>query len=234
MRALLNKILLLYLFIPALSFSQVAEQGAVVPKAKHIPTSPLFQISAGMAYSSIDLSRYTNSVAYRGFHGRLVTHLKGLLFLSLEYSKFRNHDSPSAWKDIDTRKFDINAHVSFATNNNLTRIFALAGANNHQWQATRTGFTNQSQLGQGIPEGEIVQVNRWGVNAGCGFTQVLYENIGIFGDYRFCMSRVQSFEKVRILDVMTTFGVTYNIPHTERKKGMGIGSKIYKWTKKGA
>jgi hypothetical protein len=82
-----------------------------------------------------------------------------------------------------------------------------------------------------------VQANKWGVNFGCGFTQTLYENIGMFGDYRFCFSKSETFEKVRILDVMATFGIAITIPHFEKgdgKKTFGIGKKIYKWTNKGA
>ena len=200
---------------------------------KPAPRTPFLQLSAGMVYSSIDLSRYTGSVSYRGNHLRIVTHLKGLFFVSAEYSVFKIHNAPSAWKDISTRKFDLNTHVSFATNNNLTRIFALGGINQHEWHATRTGFTDQSQLGWGIAEGEMVNVNRWGVNFGCGFTQTLYENIGIFGDYRFCFAQSTGFEKVRIMDVMTTLGLNISFPYPERSKKYGIAGKLYKWTKKG-
>lgn len=225
---------LLILIIPTLLSAQEAEQGVAIPKKKHPQTTPMIQLSGGIVYSSIDLSRYISSVAYRGHHIRLVTHLKGLFFVSAEYSKFRMHDSPSAWKDVDTRKLDLNTHLSFATNNNLTRIFALAGINKHEWQGTRTKFTDQSQLANGIPEGEIVHVDRFGFNFGCGFTQTLYENIGVFGDYRFCMARSSGFEKVRIMDVMTTLGISLSLPYPERKKHFGIGNKIYKWTKRGA
>jgi len=206
-------------------------------KKKPAPATPLFQLSGGVVYSSIDLSRYASSIAYRGFHGRLVTHLGGMFFLSTEYSKFGLHDSPPAWKDVSTHKFDINGHVSFATNNNLTRIFALAGVNRHVWHATRTAFGDQNQLAKGIPEGTFITANRWGVNLGCGFTQALYENIGVFGDYRFCIANAKNFEKVTIMDVMTTIGINLTFPHPDRSKGRksyGIGNKIYKWTRKGA
>lgn len=226
--------LLLILFFPALLLAQQAEQGVAIPKSKQPQTTPFLQLSGGMVHSSIDLSRYISSIVYRGNHIRLAAHLKGLFFVSAEYSKFRVHDSPSAWKDIDTRKFDLNTHLSFATNNNLTRIFAIAGVNKHEWRGTRTKFTDQSQLANGIPEGEIVYVDRIGFNFGCGFTQTLYEDIGVFGDYRFCFGRSSGYEKVRIMDVMTTLGVSLSIPYPERRKHFGIGNKIYKWTKKGA
>ncbi|TAL59032.1 MAG: hypothetical protein EPN85_10160 [Bacteroidetes bacterium] len=234
MKTRLLKILAFVILSPALLFSQEADLPAGTAIKEASPSTPLFQMSAGVVYSSIDLSRYISSVAYRGYHFRLVTHLKGMFFLSTEYSTFRIHDSPSAWKNVSTRKFDINGHVSFATDNNLTRIFVLAGANKHEWHATRTGFTDQNQLANGIPEGEIINVNRWGVNFGCGFTQTLYENIGIFGDYRFCFAKSSGFEKVRIMDVMTTVGISLSFPHPQRKKSFGTGNKIYKWTKKGA
>lgn len=226
--------LLLILFFPALLLAQQADQGAAIPKSKQPQTTPFLQLSGGMVHSSIDLSRYISSIVYRGNHIRLAAHLNGLFFVSAEYSKFRVHDSPSAWKDIDTRKFDLNTHLSFATNNNLTRIFSIAGVNKHEWRGTRTKFTDQSQLANGIPEGEIVYVDRIGFNFGCGFTQTLYEDIGVFGDYRFCFGRSSGYEKVRIMDVMTTLGVSLSIPYPERRKHFGIGNKIYKWTKKGA
>lgn len=235
MKNILIKILFFVLPFSSSVFGQEAEKASEVPVSKPAPATPLFMLSGGMVYSSIDLSRYINSQVYRGYHTRLVTHVKGMLFISAEYSTFKVHDSPSAWRNIYTRKFDLNAHVSFATNNNLTRIFALGGINKHEWHGTRTGFTDQSQLGWGIPEGQVVNVNRLGVNFGCGFTQALYENIGLFGDYRFCFGNARSFEKVRIMDVMTTFGVYLSFAHPAKgKKNYGIGGKIYKWTKKGA
>ncbi len=235
-----KKIFLLFAFVSFLiftSFSQEAYAPAENSNPKASPATPLFQVSAGMVYSGIDLSRYISSISYKGFHGRIVTHLGGMFFLSTEYSSFKPHNSPSAWKNIHTRKFDFNGHVSFATNNNLTRIFVLTGANRHEWKATRTGYTDLSQLGSGIPEGDIVTVKRWGVNFGCGFTQTLYENIGIFGDYRFCFGNANNFEKVRIMDVMTTLGLNVTFPHpnkTKGKKSFSIGPRIYKWTHKGA
>lgn len=199
--------------------------------------NPLFQLAGGLVYSSIDLSRYISSIAYRGYHARLVTHIKGVFFLSTEYSSFPVHDSPSAWENVHTRKFDINGHISFATNNKLTWIFILAGANKHEWTATRTGIADLNQLGGGITKGAIVNVNRWGMNFGCGFTQTLYENIGVFGDCRFCFGNANNFEKVRIMDVMTTIGINFSIPQPTRKnnkKTFGIGRKVYKWTQKGS
>ena len=199
--------------------------------------NPLFQLSAGSVYSCIDLSRYTNSAVYRGLHCRVVTHLGGLFFVSTEYSTFPVHTSPVAWDNIHTRKFDVNGHVSFSTNNNLTHIFVLAGANRHEWKARRTGFTDMDQHASGIAEGTYVNIKRWGVNVGCGFTHSLYENIGVFADYRFCFANAENFEKVRIVDVMTTIGINYAIQHplkSNGKKKSGIGKKIYKWTRKGA
>ena len=204
---------------------------------KSLHTESLFQLSGGFVYSSIDLSRYTNTNPYRGIHARLVTHLGGLFFLSTEYSTFPVHESPSAWSDVHTRKFDVNCHVSFATSNKRTRIFTLAGVNRHEWIGRRTGFTDLDQLAKGLPEGTYVSVNRMGVNFGCGFTQLLYENIGLFGDFRFCFGNANNFEKVRIMDVMTTIGINFSIPYpnrTIRAKTFGTGKKIYKWTEKGA
>jgi hypothetical protein len=233
----LTRILFFLLFLsPLIGFGQQAEQSK--PSKEQIPQpTPLLQLSAGIVYSSIDLSRYTGSVAYRGLQARIVTHIKGMFYLSTEYSTFPVHDSPSAWENVHTRKFDINGHASFCTNNNRTHIFVLAGANDHQWTATRTGSTDVNQLGRGITQGTIVNINRWGMNLGCGFNQNLYENISVFGDCRFCFSTANSFEKIRILDVMTTFGVNYSISQPEKKKGKknySGGGKIYKWTKKGA
>lgn len=204
---------------------------------KPLHTEPLFQLSGGAVYSSIDLSRYNKSVSYRGLHVRIVTHLGGLFFLSTEYSTFPVHESPSAWDNIHTRKFDLNGHISFATTSNRTHIFALVGMNRHEWTGRRTSFADIDQLGKGLPEGTIVNVNRWGVNFGCGFTQSLYENIGVFADYRFCFANANDFEKVRIMDVMTTIGIYFSIPYPNKsqgKKTFGSGKKIYKWTEKGA
>lgn len=223
---------LLHLLIFPLSFSSFA-----FTDKKPLQTEPLFQLSGGVVYSSIDLSRYNKSVSYRGFHTRLVTHLGSVFFLSTEYSTFPVHESPSAWDNIHARKFDLNGHVSFATTNNRTYIFALAGINRHIWTGRRTSFADIDQLGKGLPEGAIVKVNRWGVNVGCGFTQSLYENIGVFADYRFCFANANDFEKVRITDVMTTIGIYFSIPHhnkSQGKKTFGIRKKIYKWTDKGA
>ena len=205
-------------------------------KKKDFLDEPLFQIGGGLVYSSIDLSRYNNSVSYRGFHTRLVTHLAGLFFLSTEYSTFPVHESPCAWDNIHTRKFDVNIQASFSTRNNVTHIFTFAGVNRHEWNGRRTGFTDIDQLGKGLPEGTYVDIKRWGVNFGCGFSQSLYENIGIFGDYRFCFGKANDFEKVRIYDVMTTIGINLTIPQPQKstgKKRFGIAKKIYKWTEKG-
>lgn len=199
--------------------------------------TPLFQLSGGIVYSNIDLSRYSNSESFRGFHARLITHLRGPFFLSAEYSSFPVHNSPVAWENIHTRKFDINGHVSFSTQNKHTRIFVLAGLNKHEWKGRRTGYVDLDQLGQGLAEGTYAKVNRLGLNFGCGLIQSLYENIGVFGDFRFCFANANNFEKVRIMDVMTTAGINFSIPYFSKssgKKTLGIGKKIYKWTSKGA
>lgn len=204
---------------------------------KQLDTEPLFQLSGGAVYSSIDLSRYSSSVSYRGLHTRIVTHLGNVFFLSAEYSHFPVHEALPSWDNIHTRKFDLNGHVSFATTNNRTHIFALAGLNCHEWTGRRTSFADIDQLGKGVQEGTIMKVNRWGVNFGCGFTQALYENIGVFADYRFCIANANDFEKVRIMDVMTIIGIYFSIPHLNKspgKKTFGIDRKIYKWTEKGA
>lgn len=199
--------------------------------------SPLFQVSAGAVYSSIDLSRYITSASYRGTHLKAVAHMGGLLFVSGEYSFFPIHASPSAWDDIRTRKFDLNGLVSFSTINNQTRIYFLLGVNRHEWKGRRTSYTDLDQGGKGISAGTYVEVKRWGTNTGFGFIQKLYENIGLFGDYRFCFANARNFEKVRIMDVMLTIGFNYSIPYPQKsnpRKTFGIEKKIYKWTNKGA
>lgn len=199
--------------------------------------APLFQLSAGVVYSNIDLSRYNNSESFRGLHARLITHLHGPFFLSTEYSSFPVHTSPLAWEDVHTRKFDINGHFSFATQNKRTWVFVLAGLNKHEWKGKRTSYVDLDQLGQGLAEGSYAKVNRLGLNFGCGLTQSLYENIGVFGDFRFCFANANNFEKVRIMDVMTTVGINFSIPNFTKlngKKTFGTGKKIYKWTGKGA
>ena len=233
MKKVFHNTVLFALLLPALA---PAQEQSFAPEKIRQPW-PMLQLSAGIVYSSIDLSRYVSSVFYQGYHARVVTHIKGMFFLSAEYSTFPIHDSPPAWKEVSTHKFDLNTHVSFGTNNNLTRIFVLAGANRHEWTATRTGFTDIKQLADGIPEGTVVNVDRWGINFGCGFSQTLYENIGVFADYRFCFGNARNFERVRIMDVMTTIGFNYTILQPQRsnsKKTFGIGNKLYKWTKKGA
>jgi len=231
----MKRLYLLFLVLISTVFCQEGYAGQMPVRKDTFHISPLFQLSGGVVYSSIDLSRYNSSMIYRGYHLRLVTHIKGMFFLSTEYSDFPEHDSPSAWENVNTRKFDFNGHISFATNNNLTRIFVLTGANKHEWSATRTGHRDISQLAGGIPEGTIVHANRWGLNFGCGFTQILYDYVGVFGDFRFCFGSTNSVEKVRIMDVMTTLGVNFTIPHPSgnNKKTFGIGKKLYKWTQKG-
>ena len=203
---------------------------------KSFHSEPLFQLSAGAVYSSIDLSRYNSSVTYRGFHTSLVTHVYNVFFLSAEYSVFPVHNSPSAWEDVHTRKFDLNGQISFRTLDKLTHIYSLIGINKHEWKGRRTEFTDLDQLAKGIPEGTYVSVNRWGINVGGGLTHPLYENIGLFADYRFCFGKAYTFEKIKIYDVMATIGINFSIPYPSRgndKKTFGIGKKIYKWTEKG-
>ena len=226
----MRKILLQLLFL-AFSLSSFAFTNKTT-----FHTEPLFQLSGGAVYSSIDLSRYTNSISYRGLHTRLVTHLGSVFFLSTEYSTFPVHEALPSWEDVRTRKFDINGQVSFMTQNKLTHIFVLSGVNRHQWKGRRTAYADIDQLGKGVQEGTYAEVKRWGVNFGCGFTQSLYENIGISGDFRFCFGNANDFEKVRIFDVMTTIEINFSIPHPAKstgKKTFGIGKKIYKWTEKG-
>lgn len=204
---------------------------------KPIYQEPLFQLGGGAVYSSIDLSRYNSSVVYRGLHAHLVTHLGSVFFLSTEYSSFPVHESPSAWDNVHTRKFDINGQVSFRTQSQLTRIYTITGINRHEWKGRRTAFTDLDQFAKGVLEGTYVEVKRWGINFGGGITQLIYENISLFGDYRFVFGKSNGFEKVRIYDVMATIGINFNIPHPQNpnsKKTFGIGKKIYKWTEKGA
>lgn len=203
---------------------------------KPLHTKPMLQLSGGFVYSSIDLSRYINSKPYRGLHAKASAHIAGPVFLSAEYSGFPVHESPSAWDDVRTRKFDLNGRVSFGTFNDRTKIFAFTGLNRHEWSGRRTKFTDLDQLSKGYAEGTYVEVNRWGVNFGCGITQELYENIGIICDYRFNFSKSDNFEKVSVMDVMMTLGINYSIPYpqkSDKSKSFGIGKKIYKWTEKG-
>jgi hypothetical protein len=204
---------------------------------KVLSEEPLFQIGGGAVYSSIDLSRYTNSRQLLGVHARVVTHLGGLFFLSTEYSAFPVHSSPTVWSDVHTRKFDINLQASFSTINDRTHIFILSGIDRHEWTGIRTKYTGFDQLGDGVTEGMLVKVKRWGVNVGCGIAHTLYENIGLFADFRFNFADAHNFEKVRIMDAMSTIGANFNIPYPIRSnkvKKSGIGKKLYKWTEKGA
>lgn len=223
----------------AMGFSRTSDTDYKKTKKDSIRAiTPLFQFSGGIVYSNIDLSLYSNSESFRGLHARLITHLHGPFFLSTEFSSFPVHHSSVAWEDIHTRKFDINGHASFATQNKHTRIFVLAGLNKHEWKGKRTGYVDLGQLGQGLAEGTYAKVNRLGLNFGCGFIQSLYENIGVFGDFRFCFTNANNFEKVRIMDVMTTAGINFSIPNLSKSNGKKTfstpGKKVYKWTGKGA
>ena len=210
-------------------------------------TAPRFQITGGLVASNIDLSRYVNYELIRGFHTSLITHINGSFFISTEYSGFPVHAAPVAWDDIHTHKIDVNAHFSFGMTDSRAHIFALIGIDRHDWVARFTGITDINQLATGLQPGTFTQVKRWGLNAGIGFTQPLYENIGIIGDFRFnCSTPNGTFpldfsgkeNKFGIMDVMTTFGITYDIPSfskskSNKKKTFGIGKKMYKWTESG-
>ncbi len=205
-------------------------------KKSRVHDEPLLQFGYGWTYSNIDLTRYTNSVLYKGIHTRLVTHVAGLFSLSTEYSVFPVHVSEPAWEDVHAKKIDINPQISFYTNNKRTRIFIFTGANYHEWSARRTAYMDVDQLASHIAPGNYVQLKKWGANFGCGFNATLYENIAVFGDYRFAFTRTLTNEKIRVMDVMTTVGLCINIPYPQRSdkpKSFGIGKKIYKWTEKG-
>ena len=220
-----------------IALSLVVHQSFLFSKENDVKGPPLFQFSGGFVNSSIDLSRYNSSITYRGLHGRLVTHVGSVFFISAEYSAFPVHESPSSWVNVHTRKMDLNGQVAFATTNSRTHILAFLGIDKHEWTGTRTKYTDLDQLGKGLPEGTVVSVDRWGLNCGVGFTHTLYDNIGVFGDCRFNFSNAHNWERIRITDVMTTFGVTFAIEHPQKsngKKSYGIGKKIYKWTEKGA
>jgi len=208
---------------------------------------PLFQLSAGLVASSVDLSRYVNYELIRGLHASIITHVKGSFFISTEYSGFPVHTAQVAWDDIHTHKIDVNAHFSFAMTRSNAHIYALLGIDRHEWSGRFTGVTNLDQLATGLKQGAYAQVKRWGVNAGVGFTQPLYENISIIGDFRFNLSTPNgeihlhpqtggSKNEFGILDIMTTFGITFDIPHlprSKKEKAFGIGKKMYKWTESG-
>ena len=225
-------------FSPSL-FARTTQPASMPAKRDTFDTTPLFQLSAGFVYSCIDLTRYTEGVSYRGIHARLVTHLGKVFFLSTEYSTFPVHTNAPAWEDVHTRKFDINGHISFATNNHLTRVYVFTGINRHEWTAKYTGMIDLKNTAAGLEKGASASVQRWGANFGCGLTQTLYENIGIFADCRFCVTNMPDAQKIRFMDVMTTIGINLNIPYPVRnngsgKKSFGIGKKVYKWTEKGA
>jgi len=208
-------------------------------KKKEKNTKPLFQLGAAAIYSSIDLSMYNNSINYRGIHYRFVTTPTNIFSLSLEYSTFPIHNTTPVWENIHTRKFDINGHLSFTTNNELTHIFLLAGINRHEWSGTRTIYRDPYQLNTVTASGDVFRVNRYCANIGCGFTQVLYENIGLFGDFRLVLGKSLTFEKVRVYDAVTTIGINISIAQPKltkgnRRKTFGIGKKLYKWTEKGS
>jgi hypothetical protein len=230
-----NILLCVLILSTGLSYADDSKQTTPLENTEIYKPNPFIQLSGGIVYSSIDLSRYVSSIAYRGAHARLVTHIKGPFYISTEYSVFPTHDSPSAWEKVNTRKFDINGQLSFTTKKNSTQIFVFIGANNHKWAATRTGNIDLGQSARGITKGSTITVKRWSVNFGCGFNQILYENIGVFGDCRFNFGNAKDFEKVRILDVMTTLGFSFTLPHPSKFKKNGSKSNIidrkkYIWT----
>lgn len=229
--------LLLATFVFFLCGSGISAAAAPVSK-RDSERPPFVQLSGGAVYSYIDLSRYLVSTPYRGLHVRTVCYAGGSFFISAEYSVFPKHSSPAAWDNVQTKKYDLNGHFSFFTHHRRLRVFALAGVNLHHWKGTRTGYTDMDQFGRGIPEGAVIRVKRWGINSGCGFTQTVHDNIGITGDFRFNFAPSKSYEKVRIMDVLTTVGVNFIIPYpapneTRRRKTFSVGKKIYKWTEKG-
>ncbi|HEY4799364.1 MAG TPA: hypothetical protein VII99_09845, partial [Bacteroidia bacterium] len=135
-----------------------------------------------------------------------------------------------------TRKMDMNGQLSFMTNSQFTHIYVLAGIDRHEWKGQRTVYSDPYQPFIAAQAGDVLSIVRFGINAGCGFTQTLYENIGLFGDFRFVIGKSNTNEKIRIYDTMTTIGINISIPYPSRKnkeKTAGIGKKIYKWTKKG-
>jgi len=220
-----------------LLFFLLTQSSFALKEKKSVPAEPLLQLNGGFVYSSIDLSRYTNSNPYCGLHGKISTHIAGPVFLSVEYSGFPVHESPSAWEDVRTRKFDLNGRVMFGTFNERTHIFSFTGINRHEWSGRRTKFTDLDPLSKGFEEGTYVEVNRWGVNFGCGISQELYDNIALICDYRFNFSKTDNFEKVSVMDVMVTLGINYSIPPPQKSnkaQTFRMGKKIYKWTNKGA
>ena len=230
----LKTLFFIFAFSPSV-FARPAHPALGQAKRDTFDTTPLFQLSGGFVYSCIDLSRYVNSVSYRGIHARLVTHLGKVFFLSTEYSTFPVHTDAPAWENVYTRKFDMNGHISFSTNNHLTRVYVFTGINRHEWAATYTGMIDLNNTAAGLEKGASANLNRWGANFGCGFTQTLYENIGVFADCRFCVSHIPDAQKLFITDVMTTIGINLSIPYpSPGKKNFGIGKKMYKWTEKGA
>ena len=222
------------LFISSLLISPSGAGATTKKERKH--EEPLFQLGGGYVYSSIDLSRYTNAISYRGTQARVVTHVAGMFYLSTEYYKFPVHEVYPTWDNVQVKKFDINPQVSFGTENKHTSIYGFAGADYQQWKGRRTALANADPLGKNLLEGEYAEVKKWGVNVGCGFSAMLYENISLFGDYRFCFRKSADFEKVKITDVMTTIGLSFSISYPEKRnhrKTFGIGKKIYKWTDTG-
>jgi hypothetical protein len=226
-RLLLYSLILIGLISPTLLFCSDKEK----------TNTPLFQLSGGMASSSIDLTRYQKSIAYRGFHVRMITHVYNPFFFSVEYSSFPAHDLSVSWKDIHTNKLDFNGQVSYSTDNNHTRIYALIGADRFSWQGTNVGNNNPDLPNTALLAENMYKIKRWGLNSGIGFTHLLYDMIGVFGDCRFTICRTNSWERVQITDVMTTFGINFSIPYPQKKsnkKSSSLGNKLYKWTKKGA
>lgn len=195
------------------------------------------RFSGGIVYSNIDLSLYENSVAYRGLQLRIIAPLGKMISLSSEYSSFPVHKLSFVWEEIRTQKLDINTHVIFSTDNSHASVYALFGLDFHFWKAQRTSAMTSVPFGKDVLPGTSVQLRKFGVNTGVGFIQQLYANFSVMGDFRFSIGNAHGFEKIAIRDVMTTIGISYDIPLLEkpdRKRAFGIGKKIYKWTEKGA
>lgn len=236
----------IYIFSFSFLSSPLCAQSFSPPAAEPEWNAPRFQFTAGLVASSIDLSRYIYYERIRGFHASVVTQIKESFFISTEYSNFPMHAAPAAWNDIHTYKTDVNAHFSFALTESNARIYALLGIDRHVWNGRFTGITSLDQLATGLQKGTYAQLKRWGINAGFGFTQPLYENISIIGDFRFNFSTPNGDihfhapasgpkNEFGIMDVMTTFGVTYDIPKlqkSKKKKTFGISKKRYNLPKK--
>ena len=243
-------------FIHLIFFSvtyTLSAQGTVSNKT-HKHTNELFHISAGLANSCIDLSRYTGSGyinSYRGLHVGLLTHFSEIIQLSTEYSTFPVHSIPTKYDDIHTHKYDANLHFSFYTPANNSFYFLL-GVNRHEWNAVYSGADEPLQ---NLFHGNNVEVKSWGMNTGIGFFAPINDDFSYYSDFRFCISNANRGSSSYIRDAMLTFGISFLIPplpyrektkslalpgnekqvpaHQSERKTFRVGKKIYKWTEKG-